>query len=75
MYEFYYKKGVFSSISFLYFRTGQILNCAFDRTPEQVFYEALKMAESEWEAEIASYTSTESMQLDDITGKNSNSIC
>ena len=52
------------------YRTGQILNVAFDRTPEKVFYDALAQTAETWEGmALISYTVTESIHLDRIAGK------
>ena len=51
------------------YRTGQILNIAFDRTPETCIYEAVVMAEKVWkDIVVANYTSTESFNVEKATG-------
>ena len=56
--------------SYCFHRTGQILNVAFDRTPEKVFYDALAQTAETWEGmDLISYTATESMHLDRIAGR------
>ena len=47
--------------------TGQILNLAFDRTPETIFHEALMAVTGTWEGiEVLNYAATESTHLEGI---------
>jgi len=51
------------------YRSGQILNIAFERTHETVFYNALHKTAKNWQdVELVDYTTTESTHLDSIAG-------
>ena len=57
------------------FSTGQILNLAFDRTPETTFHEALTAATGTWEGlEVLNYAATESTHLEGIGGRLSSAL-
>ena len=51
------------------FRLGQQLNVAYERTPENLFYNALCAAEKLSKMpQIKEYTTTESIALENLTG-------
>ena len=62
--------GFFILLFLSLYRTGQILNVAFDRTPEKAIYEAITNAAESWLGiTVVNYTSTESFHMEDISGE------
>ncbi len=56
--------------SYLY-RTGQILNVAYERTPESIFFKALEETSKQLPnaIQLGEYTTTESAIVERCTGK------
>ena len=50
-------------------RTGHILNCFWEKTPENVFYDALTESISKLGLLVEDYTTTEDINLNEIEGK------
>ena len=47
-----------------------MLNIAFERTPESLFYQAVTMTEAKWKPiKITDYTATENVIIEKITGE------
>ena len=51
-------------------RLNQMLNVLWEKTPENVFYEAIRLTEKQWgNMQLVDYTSAESVVLEELRGR------
>ena len=63
------KSHCIAGMQWIFSRTGQILNIAFDRTPEKMLFDAIEETSQRCSGlQVVNYTSTESMHLEKISG-------